>query len=407
MRSDFAHRSTAGLMLVSVIVALAACAPASPASPTAPTAKAPADVSSPAAKPAGSPAAASSPAPAASPAAAAAAQPAAKPDPAMASVWAGKTVTLIVGSEAGSGYDTWGRLFGRYIGSHIPGNPTIVVQNMPGGVHRAATNFVAQAKPDGLTIQLVGRGIPDYQLRGETAEQGVRYDVTKFNWLGSATQDAAQIFAVLQRSGVTPDQLQKLETTPIKIGQQEAGSPTHTGEVILKEALGWNLQAVFGYAGNDAILSLVRGEIDGVIADWVTMQKDFAEQLAGKTLVPVLILGDRQTDPALTSLKTLDELLAGKADDVRQIYTLYRRPFSWARPFAAPPGTPTEIVATLRAAVTATLTDPEYLADAQRAKMDIKPVSGERIQELITEHFRTSPELIKRLDDWIKADTPG
>jgi tripartite-type tricarboxylate transporter receptor subunit TctC len=325
----------------------------------------------------------------------------------MASVWAGKTVTLIVGSEAGSGYDSWGRLFGRYIGNHIPGNPTIVVQNMPGGVHRAATNFVAQAKPDGLTIQLVGRGIPDYQLRGETAEQGVRYDVTKFNWLGSATQDAAQIFAVLQRSGITPDQLQRLETTPIKIGQQEAGSPTHTGQVILKEGLGWNVQAVFGYAGNDANLSLIRGELDGAIADWVTMQKDFADQLSARTLVPLLILGDRQTDPALANLKTLDELLSGKGDDVRQIYTLYRRPFSWARPFAAPPGTPAEIVAALRGAFMATMTDPDYLADAQRARMDIKPVPGERIQELITEHFRTSPDLVKRLDDWIKADTPG
>jgi tripartite-type tricarboxylate transporter receptor subunit TctC len=96
--------------------------------------------------------------PAASPAASPAAQTAAPPDPRLASVWSGKTLTLIVGSEAGSGYDAWGRLYGRFIADHLPGKPNIVVQNIPGGVHRIATNFLNnEAKPDGLTIQLVGR----------------------------------------------------------------------------------------------------------------------------------------------------------------------------------------------------------------------------------------------------------
>src|SRR5215217_1767392 len=158
-------------------------------------------------------------------------------------------------------------------------------------VHTAAVGLAAHARLElRRRTVLVGRGIPDYQLRGETAEEGVRYDVTKFNWLGSATQDAAQVLAVLQQSGVTPSQLQRLESTPIKIGQQEAGSPTHTGQVILKEALGWNLQSVFGYRGNDANLSLIRGELDGVVADWVTMQKDFTTQLADGTLMPLVVL---------------------------------------------------------------------------------------------------------------------
>jgi hypothetical protein len=209
----------------------------------------------------------------------------------------------------------------------------------------------------------------------------------------------------LQRTGITPDQVQRLESTTIKIGQQEAGSPTHTGQVILREALGWQVQSVFGYRGNDANLSLLRGELDGVISDWVTLQRDFPAQFSDGSLVPVLILGDRSTDPPLANVRTLEELLANKSDEMKRIYTIYRRPFSWARPFAAPPGTPPEIVAALRSAVMAASQDPELLAEAQRGRMEIKPVTGERIQELITEHFRTPPEMIRKLDEWIKADT--
>jgi len=387
--------------ITSLLLVLTGCAPSSPPSPTAASPASPvAKAASPAAGPA------QSPVPAASPAASPAAQAAAPPDARLASVWAGKTLTLIVGSEAGSGYDAWGRLHGRFIADHLPGKPNVVVQNIPGGVHRIATNFLNnEAKPDGLTIQLVGRGIPDYQLRGETAEEGVRYDVTKFQWLGSATQDAAQVFAVLQRTGITADQLQRLENTTIKIGQQEAGSPTHTGQVILKEALGWQVQSVFGYRGNDANLSLLRGELDGVVSDWVTLQRDFPSQFADGSLVPVLILGDHSTDAPLANVRTLEEMLANKSDEMKRIYTVYRRPFSWARPFAAPPGTPPEIVAALRSAVMAASQDPELLAEAQRGRMDIKPVPGERIQELIIEHFKTPPEMIQKLDGWIKADT--
>jgi tripartite-type tricarboxylate transporter receptor subunit TctC len=396
-----------------------ACQSAAPASPTA--APKAADTSKPAAspdaaaKPAASPAAAASPGAAASPAAspAAGAAPAAKPaaatstakvDPSLASAFEGKTVTLIVGANPGGGYDTWSRTVARFMGKHLPGNPQMIVQNMDGANHRVATNFIYQSKPDGLTFGMVDRYIPYFQLAGEGPAEGVRYDVTKINWLGSGDV-GTQVLAMRARDGLSPKNLAPLQSGTWRLAQQDPGSSPHLFSALARASLGWKLQSIFGFAGNPEIsLSIQRNETDGMITDSDTQERLLQDQFASGAVVPVVQFGDAKDRPHLMDTPTMMQLLADKSPEDKRLFDVARMPFQWSRVFLAPPGMPENMVQTYRAALWDTLQDPEFLAEAQRVRLNVIPVPGEKVQEMILEYLKTPKATVDKFNEEMGKD---
>ena len=382
---------------------LAACSPAPAASPTAKPAAA---TTSPASSPAASPVAAAAASPVASPAASTA-ESSARVDPALASIWAGKTVNLIIGSAPGGGYDTWGRIVARHLGKHLPGNPTVVPQNMPGGVHRIATNFIYTSKPDGLTMGIVDLNIPFNQLRGEGPEEGVRYDVTKLNWLGSTTQ-SVNMPVVHQRVGITPKNLDELKTRSIKIGITTAGDPRHVVVVVLREVLGWKIESIFGYPGSAEIyLGIQRGEVDGTSNSWDAYLANAGDDIRNRVLIPLVQVGGTIPDPLLADVPTADSLASSAPVERRQLLALAAQSQQWARPFLTPPDMPPNILATMRAALMETLNDPELRAETDRTGLDTNPVPGERVQALINEYMKLPRATVEKLDALIKEDSGG
>jgi tripartite-type tricarboxylate transporter receptor subunit TctC len=393
---------TAGVLLAT------ACQPAAPASPTAapkateaskPAAASPAA----AAKPAASPGAAASPA--ASPAAGAvpAAKPAAatssaKVDPSLASVFEGKTVTLIVGANPGGGYDTWSRSIARFMGKHLPGNPQMIVQNMDGANHRVATNFIYQAKPDGLTFGMVDRYIPYFQLAGEGPAEGVRYDVTKLNWLGSGDV-GTQVLAMRARDGLTAKNLAPLQSGNWRLAQQDPGSSPHLFSALARMSLGWKVQSIFGFAGNPEIsLSIQRNETDGMITDSDTQERLLGDQFTSGAVVPIVQFGDAKDRPHLKDTATMMDLLKDKPAEDRRLFDVARMPFQWSRAFLAPPGIPENMVQTYRAALWETLHDPEFLAEANRVRLNVIPVPGDKVQEMILEYLKTPKTTVEKFN---------
>lgn len=392
---------------VSAGLLLAACQPAAPATPTAaPKAAEPAKpAASPgAAAPAASPAAKPAASPAASPAAGASTGAAAKPalvstakiDPSLAREFEGKTVTLIVGANPGGGYDTWSRTIARFLGKHLPGNPTVIVQNMDGANHRVATNFVYQAKPDGLTIAMVDRYIPYFQLAGEGPAEGVRYDVTKLHWLVSASV-STQILAVRNKDGITQQNLAPLTQGTWRLAQQDPGSSPHLFAALARQQLGWKLQSIFGFAGNPEIaLSIQRAETDGMITDSDTQERLLQADFQSGAAVPVVQFGDAKDRPHLKDTKTMMDLLKDKSAEDQRLFDVARMPFKWSRPLFAPPGMAPNMVETYRAAIWDTLQDPEFLAEAQRARLEIIPIPGADVEKMIAEYLATPKTIVDR-----------
>jgi tripartite-type tricarboxylate transporter receptor subunit TctC len=314
-------------------------------------------------------------------------------------------LTIVVAEAPGGGYDNWGRLVGRHLGKQLPGNPTIIVENMPGGSHRIGTNHIYQSKPDGLTIGLVDRFIPGFQLRGEGPEEGVRYDVRKLNWLGS-TATETQALTVTNKAGVTS--WQELATKPVKIGHTGPGSSPHTYQLLLNQALNLKSQPIFGYNGTASILlGMDRGEVDGIVISYSSLAIQKSDDLKSKALIPLVQFGDaRINDPLSGNPPAADDLFKNATPEYQQLLALAQRPFTWSRAFVAPPAMDARVLSTLRAAFMNTTSDPDFLNDARQLKFEVDAVSGEQVQSLIEEYMSTPRPIVDRLTELIEADTP-
>jgi tripartite-type tricarboxylate transporter receptor subunit TctC len=324
----------------------------------------------------------------------------------LASVWQGKTITLVVGAEAGGGYDTWARLAAKHLQKQLPGNPNIIVQNMPGGNHRVATNYLYGMKGDGLTLGLIERYIPSYQLSGEGPNEGVRFDVTKFDWIGSAAVTTPAL-VVHQRIGITPSNLEQLKQRPIRVAQQAPGSSQHIWAVLSREILGYKFENIFGFKSNpEASLSMRRGETEGMITDSETLARIFDQEFKTGEVLALMLYGDRKPGSVWEKAPTIMDLVGDKNAEAKQMVDFARLPFSWSRPFLSPPGTPATVVATLRAAFTTMMADPEFLADADQQKLEVTPLDGASMTTLLTDYMKTPKAIIDKVNAMIEADSP-
>jgi tripartite-type tricarboxylate transporter receptor subunit TctC len=305
----------------------------------------------------------------------------------------GKTVRIVVGFAASGGFDTYARVIGRHLGEHIPGNPTVVVDNMPGAGGLVMTNHLYNvAKPDGLTIGHFNGA----QILGQPLGQpGIEFDARKFEYIGAAVK--TDVACSLSRaSGITRIDQWRAAKTRVKLGGTGPGATPDNAARILKAALGLPIQVVSGYKGTAAIrLAAESGEVDGGCWSWESMRVTWRKALQAREVVPVVQFA---TKPFADLPSVPLAISLARSDEARQLIRVgVQNSSAFARPFALPPGTPNDRVATLREAFLATLRDPAFLAEAAKAKLTVNPVTGEELAQLVAEVFTLSPALLAKL----------
>lgn len=307
----------------------------------------------------------------------------------------GKNIRIIVGFAAGGGFDAYSRAIARHMGRFIPGNPSIAVENMTGAGSLIAANHVYKvAKPDGLIIGHFIGGLIMQQVMGGS---GIEFDARKFEWIGVPIKENV-VCALRKESGITSVEGWLAAKAPVKLGGTAPGSTTDDVAKVLKEALGLPIQLVSGYKGTaDIRLAADGGEIAGGCWAWESVKVTWRKALETKDVIVVLqaipkshadlpgiplAINFAKTDAA----KTLVE--AGIHDT--QVFT---------RPYVLPPGTPKDRVQTLRSAFLSTLKDKEFLAEAEKTKLDVDAIPGEEVEKTIGGLFKLDPALLAKLKD--------
>jgi tripartite-type tricarboxylate transporter receptor subunit TctC len=310
------------------------------------------------------------------------------PAPAQPDFFRGKTIAMLIGYTSGGGYDLYARVLSRHMGRHIPGNPAIVPQNMPGAGSLRVAGFLYSAAPkDGTTIGMFGRGVAMEPLIGSTA---AAFDARKFTWLGSGS-DQVSLCATWHTSPVkTWDDMLKL---PFTVGGEGPGSDPDMFAIMLKNLFGAKLKLVSGYPGGPEVnLAMERGEVDGRCGwSWSSIKITRSDWLKDKRINLVLQMALQKSAELPDVPLVMD---AARNDRERQILRLMlaRQAMGW--PFIAPPDLPAERAQVLRQAFDDTMRDPEFLAEAKQRLLDVNPMRGVDIGKLITELYQTPSEVI-------------
>lgn len=308
-----------------------------------------------------------------------------------ASYYEGKTLTIVVGYKPGGGYDRYARLYAKYLPKHIPGSPTIIIQNMPGANSIIAANHLySVAKPDGMTIGTFNNALTTAQL---TKVEGVKYDLTKFSWIGSAASDAVILVVRSDLPYKTFDDMRKVKE--IVIGTTGPGSSTHDFPSILKEFTGVNLKLVPGYSSSaDVMLAIERKEVDGRAGSY-----DSIKPFIDRGLVRAVVRS-RTSAPGIEKLPVDEELT--KDPKGRAIMAVNTAPTRIYRPYVAPPGTPAEAMKILRDAFANASKDKELLAEAKKSKMTIDFAPAEEALKVVRGVLSQPPEMAQEIGKYIK-----
>jgi tripartite-type tricarboxylate transporter receptor subunit TctC len=307
---------------------------------------------------------------------------------AVADFYRGKTITIIVGYTAGGGYDLYARALARHMGRHLPGSPTLIVQNITGAGSLNAANHIYNVAPkDGTAFGTFGRGLAMEPLIG-TAK--VQYDPTKFTWLGSGTNEIS-LCATWHTSPVKTwaDALK----TPFTVGGEGAGSDPDTYSLLARNMFGAKLKLVTGYHGtSDIILAIERGEVDGRCGwSWSSLKSTRSAWIAEKKLNFLVHVSDHKA-AELAGVPVIGDFAN---DRQKQIVRLVTSRQVMGRPFAAPPGLPADRKEALRRAFDETLKDAAFLEEADKLKLEVNPVSGAEIDRLIAELYRAPKDIVE------------
>ncbi|MBF8253888.1 MAG: hypothetical protein HW373_583, partial [Deltaproteobacteria bacterium] len=309
------------------------------------------------------------------------------------SFFKGKTIRIVVGFSAGGGYDLYARAIARHMGQHIPGNPTIVVENMAGAASMISANHVYRvAKPDGLTI---GHFIGGLFLQQVLGRQGIEFDARKFEYLGVPIKDTYCI-GLTKASGITSLESWLAAKAPVKIGGTAPGSATDDIPAVLQAALGLPLQVVSGYKGTAEIrLAADSGEVAGFSTGWESFKSTWRKSLeTGDAFIAVQAVA--KAHPELPKVPLA--INYARTEDAKKLIQVGAHdPGTLARPFVLPPGTPKDRVQVLRKAFMDTFNDPEFLAEAKKTNLDIGPLSGEEIAKTVENLFKLEAPVIERL----------
>ena len=304
----------------------------------------------------------------------------------------GKTVTLLVGGSAGGGYDRYLVAIARYIGHHIPGDPSIVVQNMPGAGGMVAMDYLFHtAEHDGSFVALVENGPPLAPLFGV---KQARYDATKFNWLGTPSVETA---VVLVWHTVPVNSLADLKSRTTTMGASGTNSTQAFYTRLVDAVLGTKMKAINGYKGlNDTFLAMERGEIDGSPSVFYSAITSTRPHWLPDHLAKAILQYGPQPVKDLAGVPFVPDLIT--APDDKLLLQAAFAPLALGRPLVMPPGVPAERVAAMRQALADTFADPAFLADAKNIKLVVNaPQTGQQLQDVIDHAYATPPRVIDRL----------
>jgi tripartite-type tricarboxylate transporter receptor subunit TctC len=308
---------------------------------------------------------------------------------------AGKSVSMIIGFGAGGGYDLWGRTVGRHIGRHLPGAPTVIPQNMPGAGSYAAASYIFNIAPkDGTVLGIIARDAALGPLSGAT---GARFDPTRLSWIGTPTKETnvciayhtSQVKSVLD-----------LYDKQLIVGDTGPGTGTRSYPKALNELLGMKFKLVGGFpASSDVFLAMERGEVEGICEsldsikirrpDWIPTKK-----------ISILFQGGAEPNPELDGVPFVLDL--ARTGEQRQAIEFLYAGQGIGRPFVAPPDLPADRLKMLRDAFNATMTDPAFVAEAQKSKLDLEPEDGEHLAVLIAKIYATPKPIVNKITSLIK-----
>ncbi len=305
----------------------------------------------------------------------------------------GKTVRFIVGFAAGGGFDTYTRAIARHFGKHLPGKPNTVVENMTGaGSLIAANHIFNRADPDGLTV---GNWIGPLVLQNALGNPAAQFDGRKFGYLGVPVADSG-VCALTKASGITSADQWLAAKTPVKLGGTAPGSTTDDVPKIVSEAINLPIRMISGFKGTaDIRLAADGGEIDGGCWAWQSIKPTWATGLA-KGDVSIVLQSSLESHPELKNVPLAVNY--AKDDDAKDLLEVVDGPYGrLARPYTVPPGLPKDRLALLQKAFMDTMKDPEFLADAAKAKLEIDPLDGPTAAKRFARIYELKPALKERL----------
>jgi tripartite-type tricarboxylate transporter receptor subunit TctC len=318
-----------------------------------------------------------------------------------ADFFAGKQISLLIGTTPGGGYDAYGRAVARYLGRHLPGNPGVIVKNMPGAGGLALANYLYNKAPkDGTEIATVQNGLPFEKLFYMLSAGGnnALFDSTKFGWIGSATQT---VFVTVTWHASPVRTLQDAMSKEVILGASTTSADSYVLAMLSNNLLGTKFRVVHGYAGATEVdLAVESGEVQGEAGkDWTTLTSTRPQWIRDKK-VNILVQMGMKPHPDIKGVPMAIDL--AKTPEDRQVMEVVFAKFGMSRPFMAPPELPAERLAMLRSAFDATVKDPAFLEEAKRLGMEINPVSGPEVEALVTRIMNTPPALAERARDALK-----
>jgi len=306
--------------------------------------------------------------------------------------YTGKQIRFVIRTTVGGDYDQYSRLFARFLGKHIPGNPSMIPINMPGGGGITAANYMANIAPrDGTVIGVVSQGLAVDQALGVSPQ--LKADLREFNWIANIVH-SNQLLVVWHTSQTkTVEDAKKRETT---IGTTGAGSASVQYPAFYNNVIGTKFKIVFGYPGGQMIdLAMERGEVEGrgtnPYSGWMASKPTWIPQ---KLIIPLVQAGVEK-EPALPDVPLITELSDKPAD--KPLLEFMGRASTVGRPLATTPGVPAERVAALRNAFAATLKDPEFIAAAAHEQLDIQPMTGDKLREVIAGILNSPADIRERV----------
>lgn len=306
-----------------------------------------------------------------------------------------KTVHIIVGTSAGGGFDTYSRMIARHMSKYIPGNPTLIVENMTGaGFRIAAKHLNSRAKPDGLTMGNLTSQVIIRQILGDAS---IDFDMRKFEYIGVPLRDNV-VCAYTKASGITGIGQLMASKVPVKTGGIAPGDVVSDVPRILKATLDLPLQVVDGYKGTSEIrLAAESGEVAGTCFQWESMRVTWSKGLTSGEVAVIL----QATDKAMPDLPNVPLAVSlAKSEEGRELIRAgISYPASITRLYVLPPGTPKERVTILRKAFQDTLKDPELLAEAKKSNLTVDPIPGEEVERTVNELFNLKPAIVNKLKE--------
>ncbi len=320
----------------------------------------------------------------------------------LADFYSGKTITIIVGYAPGGGFDTTARLAAKYLGKHIPGNPNVIVENMPvAGSLTAANHIYNVAKPDGLTIGVFN----ETQVLNQVANiEGVAFDAKQMGWLGNAVQSPTACTIRADSPYNTAEDLVRKDLPPLVLGGTAPGAETDNFPRLMNLVLGANTRLVSGYGGTSEIrLAVESREVDGLCWSYASVTSTAANWLE-TNFIKVPLYEWPEADPKIEErfpgAKRLEELVSDEAS--KALIRAATATSKISKPFAVPPKMPADRLQALQDAFIQTMKDPEFLADAEQAKLDVAPNAGPDTTKAINDVLALPPDMAAKLADILK-----